>query len=143
MAATHPAEVKHMIPDSLFDSDDLAAAFVSKASIQDAPVANVHALSIIARLLTEKSLALKPEEQPYDGPTLLKNMEANGPVILRCLEDWTKFDASDPLVVNKKLTEVYWAVTLMYVSGWKDGELLHNDFFLCVSLLVSGCTDAD
>ena len=104
MAATHAAEVKHVLPDSLFDSDGLVAVFASKTSIQDAPVANVHALSVIARLLTEKSLALKPEEKPHDNPTLLKNMEANGPVILRYLEDWTKFDASDPLVINKKLT---------------------------------------
>jgi len=128
MTATHPAEAANLIPESLFESNSLIDAFSSKASIKDSS-AEVHALTILARMLADEELSR--QAKPMNPEGLFQLMKDNGPVVLRYVEDW-KFDASDPATVNRKLAELYWALALIYVSTWNPGELLYNDFFLYV-----------
>ena len=140
MTAVHPAEAANLIPESLFESNSLIDAFSSKTSIKDSSV-EVHALTILARMMADEELSRQAKPMSPEG--LFQLMKDNGPSVLRYLEDW-KFDASDPATVNRKLAELHWALSLIYVSAWNPGELLDNDFFLYVFFfLFRGIAHAD
>lgn len=118
-----------LVPDELFKPGHWTTTLMSKLSVQNSASTDVHALTLLARILQDD--ALKDCNAPKNimdvmDPEAQKKCTA---IVLRHIKNW-RFDASNLAELDRKLKEIIWTVTLIYVSGWKQGKRFRNDFFL-------------
>jgi hypothetical protein len=68
------------------------------------------------------------ESQPIHDFDLLFAAMNRGDEILRYVDMWN-FDASDLVVVERKIKELHWTSALLYASGRKGGKEENNPFW--------------
>lgn len=124
-----------LIAEESFKLERWTTTLMSNLSVQNSASTEVHALTLMARIL--KDDALRDSKTSRDISEIMGS-EAHkrcSPVVLRHIEDW-RFDASNAAEVDRKLKEVIWTTTLIYVAGWKQGKRFRGVFFLCVTLTI-------
>jgi hypothetical protein len=124
---------------SLFDSveanfsgaDDLSRAVDSlrlNGSNSAAAYPNVHALSILARIIDDADLAPTGEKDQFR--IFEDTATKKGAKILEHVSQWT-VNLKNPNEINKKIEELQWLYTVIYaLSGYKPGEEFKANFFL-------------
>lgn len=140
LAAMHNTHIPGFLPPSMFvaqPNDGIGAVMNSFASLVldsqssamplKAPSGqDTHALSILARVLKDPSLASKgPLDFARQYPDTLV---AHGDRIREHVQKWT-VDLSKPGEIERKMEECIWTSSVMYaLGGWRNG--FTADFFL-------------
>ncbi|KAG1751806.1 hypothetical protein EDB19DRAFT_2000665 [Suillus lakei] len=140
MAAAHDVHAPGFLPQSMFvaqPSDDIGAMMNGFASLvldgqssathPKAPSGqDVHAFSILARVLKDPSLASQGPRH-YLGQNS-ETLVARGHIIREHVQKWT-VDLSKPGEIERKMEECIWTSSVMYaLGGWRNG--FTADFFL-------------
>lgn len=93
-----------------------------------APKNNVHALTILARILKDARFDVIPAVEDYT--IVYSNItDKYGDAIIKYAQMWT-FDQNDPQEAERKVEELVYANTVIYaVGGWSKDREFNNDFF--------------
>ncbi|KAG6885099.1 hypothetical protein C0993_005866 [Termitomyces sp. T159_Od127] len=93
-----------------------------------APKNNVHALTILARILKDASFDEIPAADDYH--IVYSNItDKYSDAIIKYAQMWT-FNQNDPHEAERKVEELVYANTMMYaVGGWSKDREFNNDFF--------------
>jgi hypothetical protein len=142
--AVHQAGSSAVITRSLFESSPvpvvetltsrLSSALneASKGNVE--PSANVHAFSILARILKDSRFDGKERDDNFQMYSNVMN--THGEALKKHASEWT-VDTSDPREVERKIEELVWATVVIYgIPGWTEGATFNADFFQCVTLLL-------
>lgn len=90
--------------------------------------ANVHAFTILARMLKDDRFDSKPRDEMSMFQGALKD---HGDVLKKYADQWT-VDISNPNEIEKKIEELAWMNVVLYgIGGWNGGDFRAN-FFLYV-----------
>lgn len=91
------------------------------------PPANVHAFSVLARILKDPHFDGKARE---DGLQIYTNvMTTYGEALKKYASEWT-INTSDPNEVERKIEELVWSMVMIYgIPGWTEGANFNADFF--------------
>ncbi|KAF9555920.1 hypothetical protein CPC08DRAFT_765575 [Agrocybe pediades] len=121
-AAMHPPTATRMIPQELFEQDVSPS---SNTGTDPSSTANVHALSILARVLADPAFELT--SPPENIPSYFSHVvNDHGDAIRKHAAAWTL--EGD---LRKKVEELIWAATVIYgVGGLEESGELNADFFL-------------
>ncbi|KAI0739632.1 hypothetical protein C8Q80DRAFT_1222030 [Daedaleopsis nitida] len=111
-----------------------------------APSKSVHALSLVARLLTDdfwsyKTIGLPPPKGGEEDTSLERVLHLRGDQLVEVMKEWT-VDGMNAQQVQDKIEELFWTNVVIYaVGGWggrthsKTGQF-NGDFFF-VHLVTS------
>jgi hypothetical protein len=114
-----------------FTAEDLYGAVdSSRLSGSDSVAAypNVHALTILARILDDADLAPTGEKDLFR--IFEETATKKGTKIWEHVSQWT-VDLKNPNEINKKIEELQWLYTVIYaLSGYKPGQEFKANFFL-------------
>ncbi|CAA7267855.1 unnamed protein product [Cyclocybe aegerita] len=125
-AAVHDSTCGSTIPASSLDTGidgDLASRFAANIGLSETK--DVHAFSILARVLTDPRFA--SNGKPDDAVRFaLDTMRVHGKAIAKHVDQWT-LDGD----LSKKVEELLWTATLVYgVGGLEANGGFNADFFL-------------
>ncbi|KAG6897937.1 hypothetical protein C0992_008685 [Termitomyces sp. T32_za158] len=133
--AVHLKSSSAVIPVSFWTAANKARAasiitrpLGSGGSAVPAPKNNVHALTILARILKDARLDTIQSADYY--PIIYSNItDKYGAAITEYVKMWT-FDQNDPQEAERKVEELVYANTVIYaVGGWSKDHEFNNDFF--------------
>ena len=137
--AVHNIDSEAVPFKSLFDSvqanfssaDNLSGAVDSlrhSGSDSVAAYPNVHALSVLARILDDEDLV--PTGQKDLFRIFEETATKKGTKVWEHVGQWT-VDLRNPNEINKKIEELQWLYTVIYaLSGYKPGQEFKANFFL-------------
>ncbi|KAG5649981.1 hypothetical protein H0H81_001205 [Sphagnurus paluster] len=134
-AAVHEASTSVLLPESLWTSQvptNESLTLGTKPSTP--PVKNVHAFTIVARILRDQELGKIEEKDPIGTFTTL--LQRHGEYLNKYLVQWT-YDRSDPREPERKIEEIVWTNTIIFgIGGWSKGKRFNSDF-LSMHLVTS------
>ncbi|KAG6901507.1 hypothetical protein C0995_010976, partial [Termitomyces sp. Mi166 len=106
----------------------LTSRFLGRGNAAPAPKMNVHALTILARILKDSRFDAIPPAEDY--AVVYSNITSKyGDAIIEYVRMWT-FNQDDPQEAERKIEELVYANTLIYaVAGWSKDEDFNSDFF--------------
>ncbi|KAF5382744.1 hypothetical protein D9615_002876 [Tricholomella constricta] len=151
-AAVHKASATAILPASLWASKPVSAlesltsripsALTLESSVSTSPSKNVHAFTILARILNDHQF--EDVEKREDIGIFTKTVEKHSAALNMYVKEWT-FDSSHPKEVERKIEELVWANVIIYgIGGWTKGEDFNSDFFymhlVTSSLFLSSIT---
>ncbi|KAH0834191.1 hypothetical protein J3R83DRAFT_11503 [Lanmaoa asiatica] len=141
LAVAHDVRVPGSLPPSLFapsstDSMRHIATRLSSLTL-DAPAATstpivsetggVHAFDIVARMLKDDRLNIKPSTDPINQ--IVEMLIKYSPTVREHAEQWT-VDLNQPGEVERKMEELVWLSSLVYGVGGLTPNGHQCDFFL-------------
>jgi hypothetical protein len=98
----------------------LKASVVSQSSSH-----NVHALTVLARMLKDPRLKIKKPADMYQY-----TLDDKGELIKKYAQEWT-VDISGPEELYKKVEELIWANAIIYaIGGWNSKRPFRAEFDL-------------
>ncbi|KAF9467641.1 hypothetical protein BDZ94DRAFT_1305265 [Collybia nuda] len=135
-AAIHHADTSSVITRSLFEAkgvpiiETLTSHLPSalKLSSEDVSSSNVHAFTILARMLKD------PQLNVTEAPELAlqiytDTMRTHGERVNKYVREWT-VNTADPKEVECKIEELVWTMVMIYgIPGWTEGGDFNADFF--------------
>lgn len=137
-AAVHHDTTTVLLPESMWKSEATSVGTVTSllssslnlglGTSSPSPSKNVHALTILARVLKDQHLGELVNKDPIG--TFTGNVEKHGESLLKYVSQWT-FDSSDPKEVERKVEELVWTNVIIYgIGGWSRGKAFNSDFML-------------
>ncbi|KAG6890178.1 hypothetical protein C0995_010883 [Termitomyces sp. Mi166 len=132
--AVHQATSSPLIPMSLWSStpssaiDSVTSQLPSALTIGDGtPQKNVHALTILARIL--KDPRFENIENRLDITLYTQVIDKHSEALNKYVSQWT-FDNSVPGELERKIEELVWVNVIIYgIGGWTKDKDYNADFF--------------
>jgi hypothetical protein len=143
----HPRDVTELLPQSFFDSvysisETAPSTFLGgiaahlRPGSSSPPSTNVHALTILARIMADSRLSLPDDLNPLG--IVQRTIAKHSQLIRDYVSQWT-IDVRKPGEIERKVEEIAWTNVVMYgIAGWtwaqqvkqgREGEF-NADFFL-------------
>ncbi|KAG6828243.1 hypothetical protein H0H92_008677 [Tricholoma furcatifolium] len=140
--AVHVASSPAVIPSSLWttpvDNPTLVTSLMSRFSglklgpgtdnVSDPSQENIHALTILARILKDSRFDAIPSEELWYN--VYSNIDTrHGDAVADHVRAWS-FNHNSPKEIERKIEELVYANSLIYaVAGWSKDEEFNADFF--------------
>jgi len=139
-AQLQPSFVNDRVKDVGNSTDTVASPLLKPSSILHKSEGNIHALSILARIMNDSQFDPASTKNGNETEIYDYTIQKHGIGIAEHVRAWTinvsKLDEGDAGEMNRKIEEVAWAVCIIYgIGGWTgrqggSGGQFNADFIL-------------